>query len=123
MTASVWLLLGLFGTLLQEPASDEAQALPANGEEGEEREMTLQELDAEFGKGNRYQDFDSSSDHLAANGIGGLIAGKLALKAGLFKGLIALLVAGKKVLIVALVGIAAFVRRLFGGKKAARATE
>lgn len=83
---------------------------------------TLLEL-AEFGKGNRYQDFDSSSDHLAAYGIGGLIAGKLALKAGLFKGLIALLVAGKKLVIVALVGIAAIVRKLIAGKKAARATE
>lgn len=78
---------------------------------------------AEFGKGNRYEDFDSGTDKLAAYGIGGLIAGKLALKAGLFKGLVALLVAGKKLVIVALVGIAAFLRKLFGGKKAAQPAE
>ncbi len=39
----------------------------------------------EFTAGNRYADFDSSLDKVAAYGIGGLIAGKLLIKAGLFK--------------------------------------
>ena len=39
----------------------------------------------EFTPGNRYSDFDPSFDKVAAYGIGGLIAGKLLIKAGLFK--------------------------------------
>lgn len=39
----------------------------------------------EFTVGNRYQDFDSSSDQVAAYGIGGLIAGGVLLKTGLLK--------------------------------------
>lgn len=42
----------------------------------------------EFTTGNRYQDFDSSSDTVAAYGIGGLIAGGVLLKTGLLKLLI-----------------------------------
>lgn len=71
----------------------------------------------EFTEGNRYEDFDSSVDQLAAYGIGGLIAGKLALKAGLFKGLLALLVASKKLVLVALVALAALARRFLGRKR------
>jgi len=73
---------------------------------------------AGFTEGNRYEDYDSSTDNLAAYGIGGLIAGKVALKVGLFKGLIALLVAGKKLVIVAVVGIGAFISKLLRRKKA-----
>jgi uncharacterized membrane-anchored protein len=77
----------------------------------------------DFGKGNRYEDFDSNVDELAAYGIGGLIAGQLALKAGLFKGLLALLVAGKKLAILALVAIGAFFAKLFKRRKAAQPAE
>jgi uncharacterized membrane-anchored protein len=73
---------------------------------------------AGFTEGNRYEDYDSSTDNLAAYGIGGLIAGKVALKVGLFKGLIALLVAGKKLVIVAAVAIGAFFTKRFNRKKA-----
>lgn len=60
-----------------------------------------------FTDGNRYTDFDSSIDKVAAYGIGGLIAGKVAAKVGLFAvfakfgkiialGVIGLFVAAKK---------------------------
>ena len=58
-----------------------------------------------FNEGNRYEDFDPELDKVAAYGIGALVAGKVAAKAGLFKGLIALLLAGKKFLLVALIGL------------------
>lgn len=77
----------------------------------------------EFVPGNRYEDFDSSTDNLAAYGIGGLIAGKLALKAGLFKGLLALLVAGKKLVILAVVGIGAFFSKRFRRNRSQPASE
>jgi uncharacterized membrane-anchored protein len=37
-----------------------------------------------FTEGNRYSDFDSSTDNVAAWTIGGLVAGKVLAKAGLF---------------------------------------
>jgi uncharacterized membrane-anchored protein len=55
---------------------------------------------------------------VAAYGIGALVAGKLAAKAGLFKGLIALLIASKKFLIIGVVALAAGVKALFFGSKA-----
>lgn len=39
---------------------------------------------ADFSAGNRYADFDSSTDNIAAYGIGALIGGKVAAKIGLF---------------------------------------
>jgi uncharacterized membrane-anchored protein len=49
----------------------------------------------EFVPGQRYTDFDASLDKVAAYGIGGLIAGKVLLKAGLLKLLLKpLLIAG-----------------------------
>lgn len=64
--------------------------------------------------GNRYDEFDSGLDKVAAYGIGGLIAGKLLLKAGFFKLMLKpLLVVGAL-----LVGLVA---KLFGKKKAAAA--
>ena len=39
---------------------------------------------AEFNPGKRYEDFDSNVDKVAAYGIGALVAGKVAAKAGLF---------------------------------------
>jgi len=71
----------------------------------------------EFTDGNRYEQFDTGIDKLAAYGIGGLIAGKLALNAGLFKGLLALLIAGKKVVILVCAGAAAWFGKLFRSKK------
>lgn len=77
----------------------------------------------EFGDGHRYDDYEEGVDKLAAYGIGGLIAGKLALKAGLFKGLLALLIAGKKAVIALVAVVVAFVGKLFGKKKDAQPAE
>ncbi len=69
---------------------------------------------AEFNEGMRYEDFDSSIDKVAAYGIGALVAGKVAAKAGLFGAALLFL---KKFGIFIVLGIAALGRRLFGGGK------
>ncbi|WP_437751329.1 DUF2167 domain-containing protein [Sorangium sp. So ce1389] len=60
----------------------------------------------EFKPGNRYEDFNEDIDHVAAYGIGALVAGKVAAKAGLFKGLLAVLLASKKLVVAGLVAVA-----------------
>jgi len=66
-----------------------------------------------FNPGHRYSDFDPSVDEVAAYGIGALVAGKLAAKAGLFAKFGVLLVALKKFWIFLIIGIAAFLARVF----------
>jgi uncharacterized membrane-anchored protein len=72
---------------------------------------------AEFDAGARYADYDSSSDKAAGYGIAALIGGGIAAKTGLLAKLGALLIAGKKLIIFLFIGLAAFVRKLFGGGK------
>jgi uncharacterized membrane-anchored protein len=71
-----------------------------------------------FNPGSRYSDYDAGSDHTAAYGIAGLVAGGVLLKAGFLKGLIALLAASWKIVAVAAVGaiaaIRAFVKKFLG---------
>jgi uncharacterized membrane-anchored protein len=74
-----------------------------------EREAVLSM--AAFNEGSRYEDFDPSYDKVAAYGIGALIAGKVAAKAGLFAAGLLLL---KKFGIFILVGIGALWRRFAG---------
>jgi uncharacterized membrane-anchored protein len=69
-----------------------------------------------FNDGHKYTDFDPGLDEVAAYGIGGLIAGKVALKAGLFKGLIALLLASKKFVILGAIALFALLKKLFTGR-------
>ena len=64
---------------------------------------------ASFNQGERYIDFDPSIDEVAAYGIGALVAGKLAAKAGFFTVLLVLL---KKFGIFLLLGLGAFSRKL-----------
>lgn len=68
----------------------------------------------DFAKGQTYAEFDSNTDQMAAYGLAGLIAGGVAAKAGLFKGLLVLLLASKKLLIGL---IAAFGATIWGGVK------
>lgn len=73
-----------------------------------------------FNPGARYEDFDKSTDKVAEYGLGGLVlagAGlgaaklvKIGLLAKFGKVLIALLVAGKKLLVIALVGLGAAIK-------------
>jgi len=67
----------------------------------------------EFDSGQRYSDFDASTDKVAAYGIGALVAGAIAAKAGLFAKLLVLLLAFKKFVIVGVVAVAAAVRKFF----------
>ncbi|MEZ4451389.1 MAG: DUF2167 domain-containing protein [Nannocystaceae bacterium] len=71
----------------------------------------------EFKEGNRYVDFNPDIDEVAAYGIAGLIAGKVAMKAGLFAGLLKLLIAAKKLIIVLVIGAIAGIKGLLGMKK------
>lgn len=68
-----------------------------------------------FNPGNLYSEFNPSVDKVATYGLAGLIAGGLLTKAGFFKGLIALLLASKKL---AFVALAAACAGLWGGIKA-----
>lgn len=70
----------------------------------------------EFNDGHRYTDYLPSSDKAAAYGIGGLIAGATAAKAGLFKLLWIGLLASKKLLLAGVVALVAAAKRFFGGK-------
>ena len=68
--------------------------------------------------GNRYADFNSDTDKVAAYGLAALVAGGVAAKTGLLAKLFALLIAAKKLVFVALAGIAAFFGKLFKKKSA-----
>jgi uncharacterized membrane-anchored protein len=72
----------------------------------------------DYNEGHRYSDFVPGTDKIAAYGIGALVAGKVAAKVGLLKFLLAGLVAAKKFVIVALVAVGAFVKRIVGRKTA-----
>jgi uncharacterized membrane-anchored protein len=65
---------------------------------------------AKFTSGNRYQDFDKSTDKVAAYTVGGLIAGKLLLKVGFFAKF-------WKLILLAGAGIVALVRKVFISRK------
>jgi len=73
---------------------------------------------AKFDAGQRYGDFNSTTDKVAAYGIGALVAGEIAAKAGLFAKLLALLIAFKKGIIVAFVALIAAVRKFFSRRSA-----
>ncbi len=70
----------------------------------------------EFNEGHRYADFIPGTDQVAAYGLGALVAGKVAAKAGLFKVLLAALAAGKKFVLAGAVALVALVRRMLGRK-------
>jgi len=69
---------------------------------------------AEFNPGHTYSDFDPSIDKVAAYGIGALIAGKVAAKAGLFVGLLVLLKKFGIFILLALGAIVGKLRKMMG---------
>jgi uncharacterized membrane-anchored protein len=71
---------------------------------------------ANFNEGNRYADFDSSTDKAATYGLAALIGGAVAAKTGLLAKLGVLLLAAKKFIVIILVAIGALVTRLFRRK-------
>lgn len=72
---------------------------------------------AEFDAGQRYADYKPGSDKLASYGLAALVGGGLAAKAGLFAKLGVLLLAAKKFVVLAVLAIGAFARKLFGKGK------
>jgi uncharacterized membrane-anchored protein len=74
----------------------------------------------DFNPGHRYADFsEAAGDKVASYGIAALVAGGVAAKLGLFKGLWVFLLAAKKFVIIGVVALGAFLRKLFGKNKAA----
>jgi len=71
----------------------------------------------DFVAGERYSDFDPAMDKVAAYGIGGLIAGTLAAKAGLFAKLLVLLKVAIKPIIAGVVVVGGVLARVFGRNK------
>lgn len=69
-----------------------------------------------FTDGNLYTDYSPGTDKLASYGLAALVGGGLAAKAGLFAKIGIFLLAAKKFLVVGLVVIAGFVRKLFSRK-------
>jgi uncharacterized membrane-anchored protein len=70
----------------------------------------------DFKQGSRYADFDPKVDKVAKYGIATLVAGgalAAAAKLGLLKGLWIFILAAKKFVIIAIVAIAAFFKKLF----------
>jgi uncharacterized membrane-anchored protein len=71
-----------------------------------------------FNPGNTYAEYDSKVDSAAAYGLAGLIAGGVLAKAGFFKGLLALLLASKKIagvaILAAFAGLWGGIKRLLG---------
>ena len=73
----------------------------------------------DFNPGHRYADFsEASGDKVASYGIAALVAGGVAAKLGLFKGLWVLLLGAKKFVIIGVVALGALLRKLFGKTKA-----
>jgi uncharacterized membrane-anchored protein len=71
----------------------------------------------EFDEGHRYGDYVAGVDKVAAYGIGGLIAGKLAAKAGLFKLLLVFAAKFWKLLIIAAVPLGVLAKKLLSGRR------
>jgi uncharacterized membrane-anchored protein len=71
---------------------------------------------AEFNEGYRYAEFNSKTDRMAEYGLGALIAAGVGAKLGLFAKLGVFLLAMKKFIIIGLVALGAFIKRLFGKK-------
>lgn len=74
----------------------------------------------DFKEGHRYADFNPKTDKVAAVGIAALVAGGVAVKMGLFKGLLVALLAAKKFLIIGGVAAVGWLKRLFGASREKR---
>ena len=70
----------------------------------------------DFTPGNRYADFNASTDKMAEYGLAALVAGGVAAKLGVFGKLFALLLAFKKLIILGIGAIGVAITRFFKGK-------
>jgi uncharacterized membrane-anchored protein len=67
-----------------------------------------------FQDGNRYSDFNPSTDKIATYGIAALVLGGIAVKAGLFKVILVGLLAAKKFVLLAFLAVAGYFKKLKG---------
>lgn len=74
-----------------------------------------------FTAGNRYSDYQEGNDKVAEYGLAVLILGGVAAKAGLLKGLLAVLAASWKVIAIGVIAIGGFFTRFFRRIKKSRA--
>lgn len=70
----------------------------------------------EFTNGNRYADFNSSTDKVAEYGLAALLAGGVAAKMGLFGKLFALLIAFKKFIVLGVIAMFSAITKIFKRK-------
>jgi uncharacterized membrane-anchored protein len=73
---------------------------------------------AEFNPGERYADYNSGTDKVAAYGIAALVAGGIAAKAGLFAKLGLMLLALKKFVVIGIAAIGGLFAKIFKRKQA-----
>lgn len=73
---------------------------------------------AEFDSGERYADYNASTDKTAAYGIAALVAGGIAAKAGLFAKLGVMLLAFKKFILLGVAAVTGAIGKLFKRKQA-----
>lgn len=71
---------------------------------------------ADFNQGNRYEDFDSSTDKVAAYGIGALVAGKVLAKVGFFAAALKILAGAWKFIAIGAVALFGWLSRMFFGR-------
>ena len=85
----------------------------AAGEQLPDVRAGMQEVMAfsNFNEGHRYADFNPEVDNVAAYGIGALIAGKVAAKAGFFKLLLVFFAKGWKLVLIGAGAVAASLKR------------
>lgn len=82
---------------------------------GEIKDARSQILDmVNYNQGHRYADFNPKTDKVAAYGVAALVLGGIAAKAGFFKLLIPVLLAAKKFLVIGVVAVVGFFKRIFG---------
>ncbi|NVM77986.1 putative membrane-anchored protein [Duganella sp. SG902] len=76
----------------------------------------------EFTAGNRYTDFNASTDKVAEYGIAALVAGGVAAKLGFFGKIFAVLLALKKFILIGVAAIGSWVYKVLGRKREEKAT-
>ncbi len=69
-----------------------------------------------FTEGNAYKDFDSKTDNVAAWTIGGLVAGKVLLKVGLWATIVKFLAASWKFILIGIVAVWGGIKKFLGKK-------
>jgi len=75
----------------------------------------------DFTPGNRYTDFNASTDKVAEYGIAALVAGGVAAKLGFFGKIFAVLLALKKFILIGVAAIGSWIYKLLGRKREEKA--